>query len=189
MFCEYATVLVNCSCLNIIDCWIKYCENSFSSARTKEMPAMWHSIIGRYATLSNIVLFCLVLLHHSMMAVLHQHGHGGHGHSHGNRNRDGQGHGHGSSGEANKKGKGLKNINVHAAFIHVVGDLIQSIGIVIAGYIIWFKVSYPLTQHMYVYVSNWFVTFETVGLFQNWSVQKQADQFQNRLCKVIQMCA
>ena len=34
----------------------------------------------------------------------------------------------------------LENINVHAAFIHVIGDLIQSIGVVIAGYIIWFKV-------------------------------------------------
>ena len=33
-----------------------------------------------------------------------------------------------------------ENINVRAAFIHVIGDLIQSIGVVIAGYIIWFKV-------------------------------------------------
>ena len=69
---------------------------------------------------------------YSMMAVLHQHGHG---HSHGN------GHGQEHGGKADKKGKNLKNINVRAAFIHVIGDLIQSIGIVIAGYIIWFKVS------------------------------------------------
>ncbi len=34
----------------------------------------------------------------------------------------------------------VDNINVQAAFIHVIGDLIQSIGVVIAGYIIWFKV-------------------------------------------------
>ena len=34
----------------------------------------------------------------------------------------------------------LENINVQAAFIHVIGDLIQSVGVVIAGYIIWFKV-------------------------------------------------
>ena len=33
-----------------------------------------------------------------------------------------------------------ENINVRAAFIHVIGDLIQSIGVVIAGYIIKFKV-------------------------------------------------
>lgn len=39
-----------------------------------------------------------------------------------------------------KKHGHLDNINVQAAFIHVIGDLIQSIGVVIAGYIIWFKV-------------------------------------------------
>ena len=34
-----------------------------------------------------------------------------------------------------------KNINVQAAFIHVIGDLIQSVGVVIAAYIIRFRVS------------------------------------------------
>ena len=83
-----------------------------------------------------------------MMVVLHQHGHGhshggGGGHSHGGagqRRQEGE-EGEGRGGVNNKKGVHNKNINVHAAFIHVVGDLIQSIGIVIAGYIIWFKVS------------------------------------------------
>ena len=32
------------------------------------------------------------------------------------------------------------NINVRAAFIHVIGDLIQSVGILIAAFIIYFKV-------------------------------------------------
>ena len=35
----------------------------------------------------------------------------------------------------------LQNINVRAAFIHTIGDLVQSIGVIVAGYIIWFKVS------------------------------------------------
>ena len=52
----------------------------------------------------------------------------------------GKGREGGSGRTVKKKGLHNKNINVHAAFIHVVGDLIQSIGIVIAGYIIWFKV-------------------------------------------------
>ena len=38
------------------------------------------------------------------------------------------------------KKKKEQNINVRAAFIHVIGDLFQSVGVVIAGYIIWFKV-------------------------------------------------
>ena len=63
-----------------------------------------------------------------MCMVLHQHSHG-HGGSHGRgRNRE----------QGRKK---TVNINVRAAFIHVIGDLVQSIGVVIAGYIIWFKVS------------------------------------------------
>ena len=40
-----------------------------------------------------------------------------------------------------------ENINVHAAFIHVIGDLIQSIGVVIAGYIIWFKVLWMMKYY------------------------------------------
>ena len=37
-------------------------------------------------------------------------------------------------------GRRFENINVRAAFIHVIGDLIQSVGVVIAGYIIKFWV-------------------------------------------------
>ena len=33
-----------------------------------------------------------------------------------------------------------ENINVRAAYIHVIGDLIQSVGVVTAGYVIKFKV-------------------------------------------------
>ena len=33
------------------------------------------------------------------------------------------------------------NINVRAAFIHVIGDFIQSLGVLIAAYIIYYRVS------------------------------------------------
>ena len=58
-----------------------------------------------------------------MGAGLHQHGHshgGGHGHSHGKDVENGQG----AQGDSPKK----ENINVKAAFIHVVGDFLQSLG-------------------------------------------------------------
>ena len=35
-----------------------------------------------------------------------------------------------------------KNINIKAAFIHVIGDLLQSVGVLIAAFVIYFKVSY-----------------------------------------------
>ena len=94
-----------------------------------------------------------------MCMVLHQHDHS-HGHVHGHK------HGSNKANDSNaipvndekqannkqvtpvktqnrqrKKKDGHKNINVRAAFIHVIGDLIQSIGVVIAGYIIKFFVS------------------------------------------------
>ncbi len=95
-----------------------------------------------------------------MCAVLghghgHSHGGGGHGHSHGGHGskRGGRSQEHDvEEGDSRlsrfkrrlrrkKKQENVENINVRAAFVHVIGDLIQSIGVVIAGYIIWFRVS------------------------------------------------
>ena len=96
---------------------------------------------------------------YSMLVVLHPHSHG-HNHSHRHSRSNGRetplnnlSKGKDSKiEEERRKNSGrlkwrplkkhghLDNINVRAAFIHVIGDLIQSIGVVIAGYIIWFKV-------------------------------------------------
>ena len=54
----------------------------------------------------------------------HRHGLGGHGHS----------HSHGDESSASQ------NINVRAASIHILGDLIQSVGVLVAALIIKFKV-------------------------------------------------
>lgn len=59
-----------------------------------------------------------------MGAALHQ---TGHGHSHGGAHE--QPHTHEQP-----------NASVRAAFVHVVGDLLQSVGVLIASYIIFFKV-------------------------------------------------
>jgi zinc transporter 2 len=42
--------------------------------------------------------------------------------------------------------KKKENINVRAAFIHVLGDLIQSIGVLIAAIIIFVKPEYRLAD-------------------------------------------
>jgi solute carrier family 30 (zinc transporter), member 2 len=54
----------------------------------------------------------------------HQH-HGEHGHDHG-PSHDHGGHGHSHH-----------NLNLHGALIHAVGDLVQSVGVAIAGALIW----------------------------------------------------
>ena len=101
--------------------------------------------------LINIVLMCILGGDHG-----HSHG-GGHGHSHGG----GHGHAHAGSDHAHSHGGGgighahagahcsdahaapgasapQQNINVRAAYIHALGDLVQSVGVMIAGGLIWF---------------------------------------------------
>ena len=56
-----------------------------------------------------------------MGASLHQHGHSHGGGGHGRDQEAAHGHGHGHEG-------GKENINVKAAFIHVIGDFLQSLG-------------------------------------------------------------
>jgi Co/Zn/Cd efflux system component len=41
------------------------------------------------------------------------------------------------------------NINVRAAFIHVIGDLLQSIGVLIAAFIIYYKVDKAITKKQF----------------------------------------
>ena len=65
-----------------------------------------------------------------MGASLHQHGHshggGSGGHAHGS-GEEGHAHGGGEEGHAHAE-KEKENINVKAAFIHVIGDFLQSLG-------------------------------------------------------------
>ena len=91
----------------------------------------------------------------------HAHSHGGnesHGHSHGGN--ESHAHSHGSGGGINDgdvaggsdlsddteellketKSKLKKDLNVRAAFVHVLGDLVQSVGVFIAALVIYFKV-------------------------------------------------
>ena len=101
-------------------------------------------------------LFCnLVLIKVLHGGEGHDHGggggHGGHGekkeHSdggeaHGEHGGEQEEHG-GHGGEGKKKGKKKMSINEYAAYIHILGDLIQSIGVIIASIVIviWPKAS------------------------------------------------
>ena len=68
-----------------------------------------------------VVMQVGVLVNIVMGASLHQHGHSHGGGGHGRDQEAAHGHGHGHEG-------GKENINVKAAFIHVIGDFLQSLG-------------------------------------------------------------
>ena len=102
----------------------------------------------------------------------HGHSHGNnHGHSHGNNH----GHSHGENHESIntvidtdplivdivtghdgervlKPKKSTKNINVRAAIIHVIGDFVQSVGVLCAAILIKFKVNLKLNKDKIVYI-------------------------------------
>lgn len=84
-----------------------------------------------------------------MAFTLHQSGHGhshgglsgSHSHDHGKEN----GHSHSNADhcdvEENESGKRQQaNASVRAAFVHVIGDLLQSVSVLVSALIIFFKV-------------------------------------------------
>ena len=101
-----------------------------------------------------------------MALTLHQSGHGhshgglssshGHGHSHSSKEDKGHSHGnsnhaHGDHGdsdvehqgtipEAGVKARAQANASVRSAFLHVLGDLLQSISVLVSAVITFFKV-------------------------------------------------
>ncbi|KAG7165089.1 Zinc transporter 2-like 2 [Homarus americanus] len=93
-----------------------------------EVEADTMIIVSALGVVINIILGIVLHVGHGA----HGHSHGGLSHSHGPSGRDAHSDQHSSSDNT--------NINVRAAFIHVVGDLIQSVGVLIAAYIIRFYV-------------------------------------------------
>ena len=82
--------------------------------------------------------------------VPHGHSHGGVGAGHSHDEESGHSHGGVGAGQSHDEesghrdesphshGKGRENINVRAAFIHVLGDFLQSVGVFAAALVIYF---------------------------------------------------
>ncbi|CAI0394186.1 unnamed protein product [Linum tenue] len=122
-----------------------------------------------------------------IMAFLlgHDHGHGhGHGHDHGH----GHGHGHGHEGHQHhvdeesakqqplldkrvkgeeKKKQKKKNINVEGAYLHVLGDSIQSIGVMIGGAVIWYKPEWKIVDLICTLVFSVIVMATTIKMLRS----------------------
>lgn len=93
-----------------------------------------------------------------MGCTLHQHGHGhggGHGHSHGGSIE----HGHSHS-EA-------ENINVRAAYIHVIGDFIQSFGVFVAAILIYYKPEWSIADPICTFLFSILVLFTTFNIIKD----------------------
>lgn len=86
---------------------------------------------------------------------------GSHGHSH----FGGSSHGH-SHGDGHGKRK-EDNINIRAAFIHVIGDFLQSIGVFIAALIIFFKPEWGITDPICTFLFSIIVLVTTITILKD----------------------
>jgi len=103
----------------------------------------------------------------------HSHGlsggdeHGGHGHSHGHSHSQAHGNAHGSHGHGSHHEEEVhKNINVTAAFIHVLGDALQSVGVMIAASLIWYNPEWKIADPLTTFAFSILVLFTTARLIR-----------------------
>ncbi|XP_049418700.1 zinc transporter 4 [Epinephelus fuscoguttatus] len=96
---------------------------------------------------------------------------GGHLHSHGH------GHSHGSaaasssqSAASGQQQRQHGSLAVRAAFIHALGDLVQSIGVLIAAYIVRFKPEFKLADPICTYIFSVLVLFTTFRIVRDTTV-------------------
>lgn len=71
-------------------------------------------------------------------------------------------HHHGGS-----AGKEAQNINVRAAYIHVLGDMVQSIGVFIAALIIYFKPEWSIADPICTFIFSIIVLFTTFAIIKD----------------------
>ncbi|KAG7394076.1 hypothetical protein PHYBOEH_005855 [Phytophthora boehmeriae] len=91
----------------------------------------------------------------------HGHGHGGHGHSHGGDLENGM------NGAKAKAKKNLENLNIQAAYIHALGDFIQSVGVCVAGGLIWYKPEWQIADPIATFVFSVLVLGTTIGIVRD----------------------
>ncbi|XP_077569469.1 putative proton-coupled zinc antiporter SLC30A4 [Stigmatopora nigra] len=94
----------------------------------------------------------------------HLHSHG-HGHSH---NAAAPSESHSASSGRNQRPHG--SLAVRAAFIHALGDLLQSVGVLIAAYVVRFKPEYKLADPICTYIFSVLVLFTTVRIIRDTTV-------------------
>ncbi|XP_038988948.1 metal tolerance protein 1-like [Phoenix dactylifera] len=66
-----------------------------------------------------------------------------------------------------KKKKKQRNINVHSAYLHVLGDSIQSIGVMIGGAIIWYEPEWKIIDLICTLIFSVVVLLTTIKMLGN----------------------
>ncbi|KRY32919.1 Zinc transporter 2 [Trichinella spiralis] len=112
-----------------------------SRPATRRMSFGWHRA-GTFLKLMASVLHCL----------------GGHGHSHNSAS---------SANHLKSNIKESKNINVRAAFIHVLGDFCQSVGVLAAAFVIYYKPDLTIVDPICTFIFSVLVLITTVNIVKD----------------------
>ncbi|KAL0896279.1 hypothetical protein Bca101_080240 [Brassica carinata] len=104
---------------------------------------------------------------HGVTVTTHHHGHD-HGHTHG-EDKHHHAHGHGDVTEQllDKSEKRKRNINVQGAYLHVLGDSIQSVGVMIGGAVIWYKPEWKIVDLICTLVFSVIVLGTTINMIRS----------------------
>ena len=93
----------------------------------------------------------------------HDHEHHDHSHDKKNNKKHNHAHGHGHGHHGHNHG----NMNIRAALIHVIGDLCQSIGVTIAGLIIFLKPELHIIDPICTFLFSIIVFFTTIPIMKD----------------------
>ncbi|NXX25208.1 ZNT8 protein, partial [Nicator chloris] len=108
------------------------------------------------ATVMLITSACAVLTNILLSLILHQ---TGHGHSHGAQASELL--------SAPLEKPALSNASLQAAFVHTIGDLFQSISVLISALIIFFKPQYKIADPICTFVFSIFVLATTITILRD----------------------
>ncbi|XP_050531656.1 zinc transporter 2-like isoform X2 [Daktulosphaira vitifoliae] len=109
---------------------------------------MSYTIDANIMVITSIVGLCVNLV---MGLTLHQHSHS---------------HGHGSHSHE-EQGTNRSNINVRAAYIHVLGDIIQSLGVLVAAAIVYFRPDWKIVDPICTFLFSILVLITTFNILRD----------------------
>ena len=88
-------------------------------------------------------------------------------HNHKNEHNHENKHNHEEKNENNGEHKKNENVNLRAALIHVIGDALQNVGVIIAGVIIFFYPNLSIADTICTYIFSIIVGFTTIKILKD----------------------
>lgn len=115
-------------------------------------------LVAAFGLVVNIIMV-VVLGHDHDNGHYHIHGHGHvHDHEHGHE---------GNAEQLLEKSKERRNINVQGAYLHFLGDLIQSVGVMIGGGLIWYNPKWKVIDFICTLVFSVIVLGTTIKMIRS----------------------